>query len=206
MIQRGMLSANMGFPTVNRWAPLGGLGDYTETATTEGSCGGADFRCSARPEDNGVFSCRPCTTTVLKVFKALQGQLNRLVVAKGLSRSLLLDIDGRIGPNTVTTARAVAALTGMQSSIPPGTEAGARWLAQRAEALAKELEFGADQAGAPTKPPVPPAPPVAVTPVPTAPPGLPVVSTKRKTGAVVAGLAALTAVGLVGAAYYKRKR
>jgi hypothetical protein len=218
VIQRGMLSSRLGFPTVNRWAPLGGrgfsgakiwgrFGDYTETITTEGSCGGADFRCSARPEDNGIFSCRPCTTSVLNVFKDLQGQMNRLVVAKGLSRSLLLDIDGRIGPQTIATARAIAALTGTQSSIPPGTEAGARWLATRAEAAAKELKYAADQAGAPTKPPVPPAPPVSTTPIPpgTTVPGLPVVASKSKAGLVVGGLAALTAVGLVAAAYYRKR-
>jgi hypothetical protein len=86
----------------------------------EGVCAdGADFVCGPR---GGVQSCRPCDFPQLEAFKALQNLANSLVVAFGLDASeaiavapnsctggYLLADDGRIGPCTRRTVRAVIA-------------------------------------------------------------------------------------------------
>lgn len=193
-----MLSyGSLGFEVVDRWSRLDGrFGDYAEGVCAQG----ANFLCG--PKD-GLFSCRPCTADSLKVFKDLQGQLNRLVVAKNLPRTLLLDIDGRFGPRTMTTARAVAVVTG--ATIPASTEEGARWLATRAESVSKELKTAADEAGAPKTPPTPPKD-ITVTPGPDAA-SLPAPARGNgHAGLIIGGLALLAAGGLVASAAYAKKK
>lgn len=86
-----------------------GLGAYTEGVCAEGK----DFVCGVR---NGIHSCRPCKYDQLDAFRALQGEINRIIVIKGLSG--LLDIDGRMGPRT---ARALAAVANATSNAMPQT-------------------------------------------------------------------------------------
>ncbi len=79
-----------------------GLGSYTEGVCAEGK----DFVCGVR---NGIHSCRPCALDQLDAFRGLQGELNRVVLLKGLGG--LLDIDGRMGPRTAAAIARVAGST-----------------------------------------------------------------------------------------------
>lgn len=89
------------------------LGAYNEGVCAEGK----DFLCS---EVGGVHSCRPCNFPQLEAFRALQGELNRIVQARGYKSSYMLDIDGRMGPLTARTLAAVG--TGVAGVVAASTE------------------------------------------------------------------------------------
>lgn len=102
---------------------LAGLGAYVEGPCKEGK----DFICGPV---NGVHSCRPCTSTQLAVFKDLQGQLNRIIKARGFKASYLLKIDGRIGPLTAAALGAVSSVV-QKTLAAPEMAGGALAAAQR---------------------------------------------------------------------------
>jgi hypothetical protein len=205
-----MLSYSLGFETVDRWSRLDGRGlsdDFTEGVCAQG----ANFLCNTV---NGLFSCRPCTSKGLADFKALQTQINRLIVAQKLPLAFL-QVDGRIGSKTVTALGVVVKAVSPSYPIPmagqrgillamsqPTSEEAAREVAKFIPTYSAYAKSAADAMGAPAKPPVATSPPkdIEVVPVPT-PPEPP----KRRTGLIIGSLAAVTAIGLVAAAVQIRR-
>jgi len=204
---------SLGLHTIERWAPLGGFG-AVEGDYAEGVCAdGADFLCGPR---DGLFSCRPCTADRLVEFRAFQTQLNRLVVARGLPKSLVLDVDGRVGVKTATTLGAVARSLGgsfpLQAQVAvglamnsPSTEQTAREIAKVVPTLRKYAEQTANDLNAPKSVPEP-TKPVATGPGTTTLPPMTFPKKKVSSGVVVGVLAGITALGLVGAAAYAKRR
>lgn len=220
-----MLSARFGLHTLEPYAPLGpypsGFGAFGEEYQ-EGVCAdGASYTCGLR---NGVYSCRPCFTHVLLSFQELQKQINRVIVAKGLPSSLLLDVDGRIGSKTATSlGRALqaigadvpsdlaeAATKAMNAPSSTGTYTA---IARVAPGMGDYVRAQANAMNAPKTAPAAPAKPEPVATGPATSPGeevlvpTPSAPKRSRLGYVVGGLAVLGAIGLVAtAAYQKRVR
>jgi hypothetical protein len=163
--------------TLEPYAPLG--------AYQAGVCAdGADYLCN---EKNGEYSCRPCNYPQLEMFKELQRQINRLVIATG--RGYQVSVDGRIGDDTTKVLGQVyTAISGTMS--PPISTGFALALTQTsptgqgtmsavasvADDIVPYLTRMADRAGAPLSPPTPTPPRLPpMPPLPGAQPGQTVV-------------------------------
>ena len=215
-----MISArHFGMHVIERYAPLGSaLGaDYREGVCAEG----ADFVCGPRPEEGGLYSCRPCNYPQLAVFKDLQAQINRIITSRKLPSSLLLKTDGRIGSKTATSLGKVVESVGA-AAFPPDLQAAAmsamnapyaeqtyKEIAKVSPGMRDYLKAQANADGAPKNVPAPPSKPDTVTTGPATPEErilMPEAPKRGRLGYVVGGLAVVTAVGLVAAAAYQKRR
>jgi hypothetical protein len=96
--------------------------------------------------------CKPMDTTTLAVYRDLQAQANRVAHARGLAK---IDVDGRIGPDTVALVESVTMASYGQCDQ----------VAAIADELAQAIRGTADALGAPasvsapqTRPPLLPMP------------------------------------------------
>lgn len=100
---------------------------------------------TANPQTNckaiaGV--CLPMTSMALEAFKNLQRQANRMAAKEGRA---LIDVDGRIGPNTVQAVTAAL----KYSDTTWATIAGCDLVAAHAAEIAADIKARADQTNTP---------------------------------------------------------